>query len=101
MGFLLLKAGFVWFKDWYFPEGFYEGSPKIEAEKALNDEHWLKSLRTIKEEVEKWVEKRGKKNLIEKLDYIESLQWTEPQVPYDKIVTKNFKLDNSFPWVRG
>lgn len=36
LGYKLLKHGFTWFKDWYFPEGFMEGGPKIQAEKPIN-----------------------------------------------------------------
>lgn len=38
LGFSLLKAGFTWFKDWYYPEGGNEGSPKLQANKPLNKE---------------------------------------------------------------
>lgn len=37
LGFMLLENGFTWFKDWYFPEGFMEGNPKIQAEKPVDD----------------------------------------------------------------
>ncbi|MET1128168.1 MAG: DUF1122 family protein [Thermoproteota archaeon] len=37
LGFKLFELGFTWFKDWYFPEGFMEGGPKIQAEKPTNE----------------------------------------------------------------
>jgi len=51
LGFLLLQLGFTWFKDWYFPEGFMEGSPKLQCEKPVNEEARLKHLAKLKEEV--------------------------------------------------
>ncbi|MEM0214038.1 MAG: DUF1122 family protein [Ignisphaera sp.] len=38
LGFMLLENGFTWFKDWYYPEGFMEGNPKIQVEKPLDDD---------------------------------------------------------------
>ncbi len=51
LGFLLFQLGFTWFKDWYFPEGFMEGSPKLQCEKPMNEEARLKHLAKLKEEV--------------------------------------------------
>ena len=36
LGKLLFDMGFTWFKDWYFPEGFMEGEPKLQAERSLD-----------------------------------------------------------------
>jgi len=36
MGNILFKSGFTWFKDWYFPEGFYEGDIKLQAEVPID-----------------------------------------------------------------
>ena len=38
LGYLMYANGFTWFKDWYFPEGFYEGDVKLQAEKPINQE---------------------------------------------------------------
>lgn len=38
LGFALLRAGFTWFKVWYFPEGGNEGGPKIQANKPISEE---------------------------------------------------------------
>ncbi len=35
LGYKMLLRGFTWFKDWYFPEGFMEGSQKLQAEKPV------------------------------------------------------------------
>jgi hypothetical protein len=51
LGFFLFQLGFTWFKDWYFPEGFMEGSPKLQCEKPVNEEARLKHLAKLKEEV--------------------------------------------------
>jgi len=39
LGYILFMNGFTWFKNWYFPEGFREGLPKLQAEKPLNE--WI------------------------------------------------------------
>lgn len=38
LGYILLLSGFTWFKDWYFPEGFMEGGPKLQAQKPVSEE---------------------------------------------------------------
>jgi hypothetical protein len=53
LGFSLLKAGFTWFKDWYFPEGGNEGAPKLQANKALTAEEELRELKELLEEVKR------------------------------------------------
>ncbi len=37
LGYYLWKAGFRWFKDWYFPEGWLEGAMKLQATRPLDD----------------------------------------------------------------
>ncbi len=39
IGYLLWRAGFRWFKDWYFPEGWLEGDQKLQGNKPLDEEH--------------------------------------------------------------
>lgn len=63
LGFSLLKAGFTWFKDWYYPEGGNEGLPKIQANKPLNKDDEDRQLRQLldevkKEDVKKFIESR-------------------------------------------
>lgn len=36
LGNKMLKLGFTWFKDWYFPEGYLEGNQKLQGEKPLD-----------------------------------------------------------------
>lgn len=38
LGYHLWRAGFRWFKDWYFPEGWLEGAMKLQATRPLNEE---------------------------------------------------------------
>jgi len=57
LGFKLLKFGFTWFKDFYVPEGFWEGSPKIIAEKAVNEKRKIEHISYIKKEVLRFLEK--------------------------------------------
>lgn len=56
LGFSLLKAGFTWFKVWYFPEGGNEGGPKIQANKPINEEIGKKELIELldSEEIKNW-----------------------------------------------
>lgn len=37
LGHYLWKAGFRWFKDWYFPEGWLEGAMKLQATRPLDE----------------------------------------------------------------
>jgi hypothetical protein len=47
LGFMLLENGFTWFKDWYYPEGFMEGSPKLQVEKPVSDEARQRHLKDL------------------------------------------------------
>jgi len=51
LGFLLFQLGFTWFKDWYFPEGFMEGGPKLQCKKPASEEARLRHLARLREEV--------------------------------------------------
>jgi len=59
LGFLLWKAGFRWFKDWYFPEGWMEGDQKLQGNKPLDEEHDKKRREEAAEELEQFLRKRG------------------------------------------
>ena len=52
LGYKLFKRGFTWFKDWYYPEGFMEGGPKLQAEKPINEEYLARHLNQLKKELE-------------------------------------------------
>jgi len=54
LGYLLLKNGFTWLKDWYFPEGFREGAPKLQGEKPLNKDVFMRHLVDICESTRKY-----------------------------------------------
>ncbi|MCS7108277.1 MAG: DUF1122 family protein [Sulfolobales archaeon] len=47
LGYKLFQHGFTWFKDWYFPEGFMEGGPKLQAEKPISDDVRTKHIRDL------------------------------------------------------
>lgn len=49
LGFSQLRAGFSWFKDWYFPEGGNEGGVKLQGNLPLNH---LERKRQLKERAE-------------------------------------------------
>lgn len=51
LGFLLFRLGFTWFKDWYFPEGFMEGDPKLQSEKPVSEEARARHVAKLREEV--------------------------------------------------
>ncbi len=51
LGYKLLKKGFTWFKDWYFPEGYMEGGRKLQGEKPYNKKTKSDHLRQLKKEV--------------------------------------------------
>ncbi len=51
IGFLMLKHGFTWFKDWYFPEGFNEGGYKLQGEKPLNEKRRKAHMESIRKNV--------------------------------------------------
>ncbi len=52
LGYMLFENGFTWFKNWYFAEGFMEGSPKIQGEKPLDENNRMRLLQEICGEVE-------------------------------------------------
>lgn len=57
LGFRLFELGFLWFKDWYFSEGFWEGTPKLQAEKPLNTELATRQKLKLKKEVLDFLER--------------------------------------------
>ena len=36
LGYIMLNVGFTCFKDWYYPEGWLEGGPKLECQLPVN-----------------------------------------------------------------
>ncbi|MBR9680398.1 MAG: DUF1122 family protein [Candidatus Altiarchaeota archaeon] len=55
LGYLMYTNGFTWFKDWYFPEGFYEGDVKLQAEKPINIEAKKRHVMQMKDEMKKFL----------------------------------------------
>ncbi len=55
LGYELFIRGFRWFKDWYFPEGFMEGGPKLQAEKPLGKRHEERLLAETRKELEEFI----------------------------------------------
>lgn len=72
LGFELLQAGFTRLKDWYYPEGFMEGGPKLQGEKIVDKALREKHLSSICEEaassaplLERLSEEPGLRELVE------------------------------------
>ncbi|MEN3000020.1 MAG: DUF1122 family protein [Acidilobaceae archaeon] len=60
IGLELLLRGFTWFKVWYYPEGFMEGSPKVQGEKPRDLGQRRRNIEELCRETEnfaaKWVD---------------------------------------------
>ncbi|MBC7110146.1 MAG: DUF1122 family protein [Archaeoglobi archaeon] len=67
LGFELLKRGYSWIKDWYYPEGFMEGGQKLQGEKASNEDVRIRHLKKIEEEYLKFISTHGDDELIDEL----------------------------------
>jgi len=61
IGYLLWKAGFTWFKDWYFAEGFLEGDVKLQGNKPMNQENRRSNLLAIHKELTEFLKKEKRK----------------------------------------
>lgn len=62
IGFLLFQSGCVWFKDWYFPEGGWEGSIKLQGEKPVNEESKEKGLQEIRRKLNAFLERENNRS---------------------------------------
>lgn len=51
IGYFLYRVGCVWFKDWYFSEGFREGRKKLQGEKYFDEEHRRERLLEMYESI--------------------------------------------------
>ena len=58
LGYELLRRDYTWFKDWYFAEGFMEGSPKLQGEKPLTTQHRRRHLEKIKNTLTKFTKEK-------------------------------------------
>ncbi len=59
LGYIMLNAGFTWFKDWYYPEGWLEGGPKLEGQLPANCSDALRHWRSIREDALRFLESTG------------------------------------------
>lgn len=55
IGYLLFSAGCTSFKDWYFAEGFMEGSQKLQGNKPLNSRIKKTNLKELRKELIKFI----------------------------------------------
>ncbi len=55
LGSLMFLHGFTWFKDWYFPEGFMEGTQKLQGEKPIDEDARRRHLREALEEIQSFL----------------------------------------------
>jgi hypothetical protein len=56
-GYYLWNAGFRWFKDWYFPEGWMEGGMKLQATRPLDAEIRARREEKAARELREFIEK--------------------------------------------
>ncbi|NIQ04688.1 MAG: DUF1122 domain-containing protein [Candidatus Korarchaeota archaeon] len=70
LGFLLWSVGCTWFKDWYFPEGGWEGNVKLQGNKPPTLQAKQKHFRETKKELEEFLttheNKMNLKNALER-----------------------------------
>lgn len=55
VGYRLWRAGFRWYKDWYFPEGWLEGAMKLQATRPLDENVRLLREAQAKKELEEFI----------------------------------------------
>jgi hypothetical protein len=63
IGYRLWKAGFRWYKDWYFPEGWLEGAMKLQATRPLGDDIRLLREAQAKKELEGFVSEMRRRSV--------------------------------------
>jgi len=51
LGLSMLRAGFRWFKDWYYPEGGREGGTKLQGTLPLDDERRARAEEQLRREL--------------------------------------------------
>jgi hypothetical protein len=59
LGKALFDAGFTWFKDWYYPEGWMEGGMKLQGNKPVSEEGREANLGELRDELEAWLRREG------------------------------------------
>ncbi|MCQ4448433.1 MAG: DUF1122 family protein [Sulfolobales archaeon] len=73
LGMSLLRAGFTWFKDWYFPEGGAEGGMKLQANLPVSDDERVRQLCQLFSEVRTEEAKRAVEEELRKRGLTESV----------------------------
>lgn len=63
VGYRLWKAGFRWYKDWYFPEGWLEGAMKLQATRPLDENIRLLREAEAKKELEAFVSEMRRRSV--------------------------------------
>jgi len=58
LGYLLWRSGFRWFKNWYFSEGWKEGSQKLQANKPLDADHEKRQFQKLYLELKEFLSKK-------------------------------------------
>lgn len=64
LGFLLYQNGCTWFKDWYFPEGGFEGGQKLQGEKPLTATDRKRHLTNLKDETSTFLLEKKKQSTL-------------------------------------
>jgi len=57
LGLAMLRSGFRWFKDWYYPEGGREGGTKLQATLPLDDERRRRAEEELRGELRTFLER--------------------------------------------
>lgn len=73
MGNVFFKSGFTWFKDWYFPEGFYEGDIKLQAEVPIDAIAKKRQLLESKVTLEKFLKNKLAKKYLDEANLARKL----------------------------
>jgi hypothetical protein len=57
LGLAMLRAGFRWFKDWYYPEGGREGGTKLQGTLPLDDDRRARAEDELRRELRAFLER--------------------------------------------
>lgn len=60
VGQALFAAGCAWFKDWYYPEGWLEGTFKLQGAKPVSGKARRERLAELRAELETWLDETEK-----------------------------------------
>ncbi|HMA83678.1 MAG TPA: DUF1122 family protein [Candidatus Thermoplasmatota archaeon] len=85
LGFIMYTYGCTWFKDWYFPEGGFEGGQKLQGEKPLTPADKKRHLYQLKNEVSDFIVEKKKQSFISAFE--------EKALNRGNIFLKNISID--------